>query len=361
MAGKRGYEAARRMRERAPEQRGGNEPHQEHFVRDGKALADHVDGYLDYMRMLNRTRSAVAGDWNSLKYFMRWAHEREITHPEHVTFAVLQNYQRWLWRYRKTNGKPLSVSSQRSRLGAVKTFFSWLCKQHIIAANPASDLDLPRAEKRLPEEALSIAQIEAVLCVPDVHDHLGLRDRAMLELFYSTGIRRTEMARLELADLNREKRILWIRYGKGNKDRVVPVGARALRWVEKYIENVRPLLVVDPAQQTLFLTGYGQAFNHEALGNKVRYIMSKADTGRAHGGCHLLRHTCATHMHEGGADIRFIQELLGHEHLNTTAVYTKVSIEKLQEVHTNTHPAESRNRTKPAPQNDAEAPENPSF
>ena len=341
MAGKRGYEAVRNLRARPPEKRGGQDPTPEHFDKDGLTLAVYADRFLDHMRILNRTPKAVRSHWHGVKYFLRWAQERDLVRPHQVTHPILQGYQRSLWRYRKANGKPLSVSSQRSRLGAVKTFFSWLCKEHVIEANPASDLELPKAERRLPIEALSVAQVETILAVPDVADPLGIRDRALLELLYSTGIRRTETARLRLADLNREKRILWVRFGKGRKDRVVPVGHRALAWVEKYIEDVRPLLAVDPAEQSLFLTGYGEAFNEDVLGRRVHDYIVKAGIAREGIGPHLLRHTCATHMLEGGADIRFIQQLLGHEKLETTAIYTEVNIDQLQAVHARTHPAET--------------------
>lgn len=344
MAGKRGYEAVRILRARPPEKRGGQESPPEHFDKDGLTLAVYADRFLDHMRMLNRTPKAVRSHWHGVKYFLRWAQERDLVRPHQVTHPILQGYQRALWRYRKANGKPLSVSSQRSRLGAVKTFFSWLCREHVIEANPASDLELPRAEKRLPIEALSVAQVEAVLAVPDVADPLGIRDRALLELLYSTGIRRTETARLRVGDLNREKRILWVRFGKGRKDRVVPVGHRALGWVEKYIEDVRPLLAVDPAEQALFLTGYGEAFNEDVLGRRVHDTIVKAGIEREGIGPHLLRHTCATHMLEGGADIRFIQQLLGHEKLETTAIYTEVNIDQLQAVHARTHPAETHGK-----------------
>lgn len=342
MAAKSGKEAIPILRARSREKRGGSAAPAEDFVRGENSLATHVDAYLDHMRMLNRTPKAVRSQWNALKYFLRWAHERDLTGPDQVRFAVLESYQRFLWRYRKANGKPLSVSSQRGRLGAVKTFFSWLCREHVLDANPAADIELPRAEKRLPGEALSTREIEAVLALPDITDPLGIRDRAILELFYSTGLRRVELARAHLAELNREKRILWVRQGKGRKDRVVPVGMRALAWVEKYIDDVRPLLLVDPAEPALFLTGYGQGFNEDVLGRKVREYILAADPERTSGGCHLLRHTCATHMLEGGADIRFIQQLLGHEKLETTAIYTHVSIEQLKSVHARTHPAETR-------------------
>jgi integrase/recombinase XerD len=192
-------------------------------------------------------------------------------------------------------------------------------------------------EKRLPTQALSLAQVEALLAVPNVVDPLGVRDRAMLELFYSCGLRRAELCRLELSDLNPERRTLTIRKGKGKKDRVVPVGLRAIHWLERYLKEVRPCLCLDTRTPALFLTGYGEAFNPDVVSRMVAGWIKKV-TGRV-ASCHLLRHTCATHMLEGGADIRYIQQLLGHEKLETTAIYTEVSIKQLQEVHTRCHPS----------------------
>lgn len=170
-------------------------------------------------------------------------------------------------------------------------------------------------------------------------------------MFYSCGLRRAELARLELTDLNRDRRTLQIRQGKGNKDRVIPIGTRALAWAERYLNEVRPRLCLDTRQRALFLTGYGGPFNPDVLSRMVAGFMRKAQLGRP-GSCHLFRHTCATHLLEGGADIRYIQQLLGHEKLETTAIYTEVSITQLQLVHARCHPAE---RAPAARADDAEA------
>jgi len=343
---KTGYNAVRWMRMRAQDKRGGNEKPSDGFTRQGPTLAALADEYLERLRVLNRTPSAVASRRNELKPFLAWSEERGLLHARQITRTILESYQRRLWTHRKKNGRPLGVTTQRARLGCVMNFFAWLCKQRLLEANPASELELPRCGKRLPVEALSAAQVEAVLSQPDIGDPLGIRDRAILELFYSTGIRRAELARLEVGDLNREKRLLRVRQGKGRKDRVVPVGARALRWAGKYIEDVRPLLMVNASEQTLFLSGYGEAFNPDVLGRKVVEYVGNSGVGRK-GGAHLLRHTCATHMLEGGADIRYIQQLLGHEKLETTAIYTEVSIVQLQAVHARCHPAEQPGLSRP--------------
>ena len=138
-------------------------------------------------------------------------------------------------------------------------------------------------------------------------------------------MRRAELCRLELSDLNAERRTLHVRKGKGKKDRMVPVGGRAAQWVERYLREVRPRLCLDTRTQALFLTGYGGPFNPDVLSRMVSAWLRQGRPAQKKGCCHVLRHTCATHMLENGADIRFIQQLLGHEKLDTTAIYTEVS------------------------------------
>lgn len=165
----------------------------------------------------------------------------------------------------------------------------------------------------------------------------GIRDRALLETLYSTGMRRAELAALTIADWNRERGSVSIRQGKGGRDRVVPIGARAALWLANYVEAVRPDLARDPDDGTLFLTDYGEPFLKNRMGDLVRRYLDWSGI-RTPGACHLLRHACATHMLENGADIRFIQALLGHADLRSTQIYTQVSIAKLREVHAATHP-----------------------
>jgi integrase/recombinase XerD len=255
----------------------------------------------------------------------------------------LEAFQRYLWRYERPGGKGsagkrLGWSTQRQRIGCLKDWFRWLTRQNVILHNPASELELPRMEKRLPTQALTLAQVDRLLAVPDVADPLGVRDRAMLQVFYSTGIRRAELCSLEMADVNPERGTLTVRRGKGKKDRVVPLGGRAASWVARYVREVRPRLSLDTRTQALFLSGYGEAFNPDVVSRMVSSWIRAAGLG-GKGSCHLLRHSCATHMLEGGADIRYIQQLLGHEKLETTAIYTEVTIRQLLEVHARCHPA----------------------
>ena len=173
---------------------------------------------------------------------------------------------------------------------------------------------------------------------PNLADPLGLRDRAILETLYSTGMRRLELINLKLYDLDTERGTILIRQGKGKKDRVIPIGDRALAWTQKYLEKSRPKLVAEPDDGTVFLTAQGEPFSRDHLSDAVRTHILAAQLGKT-GACHLFRHTMATLMLEGGADIRFIQQMLGHADLSTTQIYTQVSIRLLKQIHSATHPA----------------------
>jgi integrase/recombinase XerD len=148
-----------------------------------------------------------------LSYLVAWLAERGITRPADVTRPVLESYQRWLFHYRKTNGDPLSFRSQSQRLLAVRAFFKWAAKQRHVLHNPASEIELPKAERRLPRPALTAAEAELVLAQPDLGTPTGVRDRAILEVFYSTGIRRFELAALGLTDIDCERATLLVRQG----------------------------------------------------------------------------------------------------------------------------------------------------
>ena len=348
MAGKKGIGAVAHLANRTKGQRGGNAPQVESFDRQAPdSMAVWRDAYLDALAARNYSTQTREGRHNALRHFLAWAAERDLARVSQITRPILESYQRWLWRYTRPGGRRLGWSTQRGRLGVLKDWFKWLTRRNVILHNPASELELPRMEKRLPTAALTIAQVEALMRIPHVADPLGVRDRAMLELFYSTGLRRFELCGLELAEFNPERRTLTVRRGKGHKDRVVPVGGRAIVWIERYLKEVRPRLCLDTRVQSLFLTGYGEAFNPDVVSRMVREWMEAAGL---RGSCHLLRHTCATHMLEGGADIRYIQQLLGHAKLETTAIYTEVSIRQLQEVHARCHPA-AREPEAPQPLN----------
>jgi integrase/recombinase XerD len=334
---------------------------------DPQGMAVLLDKFLEWMRVTNYSSQTVDNRKLYLSYFIIWAEERGLTRPNEITKPILERYQRFLYHYRKADGNPLSFRSQSSRLVPVRAWFKWLTKNNHILYNPASELELPRLERRLPKHVLTIRESEAVLAVPNVTDSLGLRDRAILETLYSTGIRRMEVVNLKLYDMDVDRGTLMVRQGKGKKDRMVPIGKRAIGWIEKYITEVRPRLIVDPNDVTLFLTHLGEGFTTNRLTQMVREYVDAADIGKR-GSCHLFRHTMATLMLENGADVRFIQAMLGHAKLETTQIYTQVSIRKLKEIHEATHPAKmNREEIDALPEDPAkptsdrpETPDNPS-
>jgi len=243
-----------------------------------------------------------------------------------------------VFHYRKKNGEPLSFTGQHDRLVPLRVWFKWMARNHHILHNPASELELPRLGVRLPKAVLTASEAEQVMQQTKIHDPLGLRDRAILETLYSTGMRRLELVRLTLWDLDLERATVAIRQGKGKKDRIIPLGDRTALWVRKYLDESRPHLASEPDDKTVFVSNAGEPLSLDYLTEMVRGYVDAADVGKR-GACHLFRHTMATLMLEGGADIRFIQAMLGHADLKTTQIYTHVAIRQLQEIHRATHPA----------------------
>jgi integrase/recombinase XerD len=294
--------------------------------------------YLSWTSVKNYSEVTVRNRRVHIGFFLHWCAERGLQEPVEVTRPILERYQRYLFHYRKKNGQPLSFHSQHTRLAPVRVWFRWMVRQNYLLANPASEIELPRIGYRLPN-VLSIAEAEQVISQPDIHDPLGLRDRAILETLYSTGVRRLELIHLKLYDLDLARGIVTIRQGKGKKDRVIPIGDRAVAWIEKYLADARPRLVVEPDTGILFLTADGEEIGRDHLTFMARGYIAQAKIGKT-GACHLFRHTMATLMLEGGADIRFIQQMLGHAKLSSTQIYTQVSIRMLKQVHSMTHPAQ---------------------
>ena len=310
--------------------------------------------FLDWMAARRFSPHTVKNRRIELNYFIDWCEERGINRPDEVTRSMLERYRQHVFHYRRRHaggrdapeGQPLSFQTQAKRLISVRMFFQWLARHHHLLYNPASELELPRPEQRLPRHILTVAEVGQVLNAIDTAEPTGkgVRDRAMLETLYSTGMRRAELVSLRIDDVDLERGTVLIRQGKGAKDRMVPVGSRACAWIGKYLYGVRPLYIDDVDNRTLFLARHGEGMQGKQLSVIVKKAIEAAHLERfqdthPNAACHLFRHACATHMLENGADIRYIQALLGHEDLSTTEIYTRVSILQLKAVHERTHPA----------------------
>ena len=304
---------------------------------DPRGFSTMASQYLEWMAIKNYSPRTVENRHLYLGYFITWCEERGVTRPQEVTKPILERYARWLYHLRREDGRPLSFRAQHSRLVPVRAFFKWAARQNLLLFNAASELELPKLEQRLPKAVLTAAEADQVLNQPDVEDVLGVRDRSILEVLYSTGMRRAEVIGLGRYDLDVDRGTVMVRQGKGRKDRMIPIGERALAWLDRYVTEVRPELVVEPDDGTLFLTNEGTPFTPSRMTQLVRGYVVAAELGKS-GACHLFRHTMATLMLEGGADIRFIQQMLGHAKLETTQIYTQVSIRQLKKIHSATHP-----------------------
>lgn len=304
---------------------------------DPRGLVVMMRSYLEWLQVRGYSAWLQKTVQPMLSGFIVWCQERSVTRPGEVTKPMIEAFQRHLFHQRKTNGQPLSLRTQRWQLTHVKQFFRWMSRQSYILANPAADIELPRKPQTVPRDVLTADEVEQILAVPDVETPLGLRDRALIETLYSTGLRRSELLGLTIHDVDFSRGTVLVRQGKGRRDRMVPIGERALGWVRKYQEDVRPELVGQADDGTLFLSYKGTRLVPDFLTRHLRKLIEAAGIEKK-GSVHVFRHTAATLMLEGGADIRFIQQMLGHAKLETTEIYTRVSIGQLKAIHDATHP-----------------------
>lgn len=304
---------------------------------DPKGLFVAMERYLEHLGVQGHTPMGIHNVERYLRAFMRWGEPLALVRPAQIAKTDIESYQRYLFHHRKANGEPLSVFSQRSALVPVRGFFRWLAREKDVPCDPAADVALPRVQHVLPHQILTAREAERVLRQPDTRRPQGVRDRAMLEVFYSTGLRRMELAGLRVSDVDEERGMLFVSQGKWGKDRWVPISDRALAWVRRYREGARSATAPLGDNDTLFLTRNGKPFNESWLSTIISNHVGKARLGKS-GSCHLFRHTMATLMLENGADIRFIQAMLGHADLKSTQIYTHVAIGQLKAIHAATHP-----------------------
>ena len=239
--------------------------------------------------------------------------------------------------------RPITPGTRSTYLCAVKRFFAFLDRRSVILRNPAKHIRLPRV-RRLPGFVPTPKQVARLLDTPPAGSAIGLRDRALLETFYGTGVRMGECRGLDVEDIDLQKRTLFVRGGKGRKDRMLPVPRGTLEALERYIRTGRPALQHDPKRRALFLTRRGNRIGTAMLSRLIKDYGAAAGISRLH--AHALRHACATHLLQGGADIVHVQRILGHSQVTTTADYVKVYIGDLKKVIENKHPREKQYRRK---------------
>lgn len=288
---------------------------------------------MDYLYYLKVERGLSENTINSygidLKLFLEYLRENEIPSFKQVNKEVIVNYMQSEKNNNKANPSILrSVSSLRK-------FFQYLAQEKIIEKDPMLLIDTPKKKQHLPQ-VLTKEEVEKLLRSPNTGQVLGLRDRAMLELMYATGLRISEIINLKLEDLHLTMGTLQT-LGKGHKERIVPVGDEAIKWVNRYLEEARPKLLKQKRSNYLFLNFHGNNLTRQGVWKNLKAEVRKAGIQK-NITPHTLRHSFATHILENGADLRIVQELLGHADISTTQIYTHLSNKQLADIYNRAHP-----------------------
>jgi integrase/recombinase XerD len=274
---------------------------------------------------------------SDVRSFVDWLNGRGIELTRVRTDDLLA-YQSELYAFRTAEGRPYALGTQRAKLTSVRSFFRFLYRHHFVLSDPAAALELPRQEARLPRVVLTKNETLRILAaVVRAKTPKALRDRAILETLYGTGVRVSELSKLGLYDVDTEERVVKVILGKGKKDRNVPLTRAGARAIEDYLVKGRPALVGKKRVPFLFVASRGGYLHRALVGLIVQHWAKKAGI-KKRVTCHTFRHTVATHLLKGGADIRQIQALLGHRSLSTTERYTRVELSDLKRVIRRAHP-----------------------
>ncbi len=298
-----------------------------------------IKDYLNYLHALGRSYYTVRDATFVLRSFNRFLEETGVYEVTDLTRDVLEEYRQELAFSLTAKGKPLAVRTQVKRLGTAKGFTRYLKEMDYFVRDPGETLKLPKEPKSLPRVIMDQEDVQKMLNAPDIHTNRGYRNRVILELLYDTAIRRLEVALLKLSDLDLKAGYIHV-HGKGDKDRVVPVSKRVCGIIHNYILLVRPAFIKGDDPGYLILNRWGGQMNPNSVWAVVKRCGALAGITK-NVSTHTFRHTCATHMLRNGAPIRHLQEMLGHESLESTQIYTRVTINDLKNVHAKYHPGDT--------------------
>ena len=301
----------------------------------------YVEKSLDHLGTMNLSPITIQKHRYMLGLFRAYLDELGILEVQKVTPEMLRDYQAAIVERVNWKGEPINAFSRNGILKSVKYFFRFLCEENYLLSDPARGLRYAKTPKRLTRTILTAGEMKKLLGAPDTRTALGYRDRTILELMYSTGLRKSEVNRLHVSDVDTTDGFARVNEGKGAKDRVVPLGRIASRWVENYIKSVRPMFlgIRNQVHPYLFVTSRGYPFSTSAVWGVVTRHAKGAGLEKKVTP-HALRHTCATLMMKNRANVRHIQELLGHNSLESTQVYAQVSVVDLKDAHKKYHPRE---------------------
>ncbi len=298
-----------------------------------------IIAYLRHLLVIGRSPNTLKGRKYDLAEFRRFLEKEAVYMPEEITDDIMKEYQEELAFRITAKGNPLAPRSQAQLLGVAKSFTRYLKENDYILYDPGEKIKVPKKPKRLPRVILSNTEVNTLINTPDTRTNPGYRDRIILEILYDTAIRRAEITDIRISDIDLESGYIHVT-GKGDKDRVVPLSERVCDMVKNYILFARPTFIKGDDPGYLILNRWGK----KMFGNGIWCVVkrySKIAGLKNSVTTHTFRHTCATHMLRNGAPVRHLQEMLGHESLESTQIYTRVTINDLKDVHSKYHPGEN--------------------
>jgi integrase/recombinase XerD len=311
-------------------------------------IGEAIERYRSQLELLNYSPATIAAYCRSLERFGAFLTESGAGRAEAgdlaaVTSQQIHNYQRDIF-YRPTiHGTTRSPKTQNQLLVAVKNLFAFLREEGFITRDPTAELHYAREPQTLPRNILTPQEARRVIEAADIQTVIGFRDRTLLEVLYATGIRKGELLALTAGNVNLEEELLRINHGKGAKDRVAPLSSVACRFLETYLNAIRPRLLRNRATDRLFLSSQARPLGRTTLDAIISKYAKLARIGKRVT-CHVWRHTCATHLLQNKANLRHVQEILGHRSLATTERYLRVTITELKEAHRKFHPREKSSK-----------------
>lgn len=295
------------------------------------SLFDFVEEYLSALKFeRNLSENTLSAYRTDLSSFIRYCESKKILDPDSITENIAAGF------FKELLDAGLSATSSSRYFSSIKGFFIYLIENNFINQDPMAVLEAPKSRRTLPSY-LTISEIDLIFEVPDVNDKFGLRDRTLMEVMYSCGLRVSELINLNLSDLYLDSEVIKV-FGKGSKERFVPIGSSAINWLNKYFQEARPLLI-KPREtgNYVFLNSRGTKLSRMGIWKILRRYASEAGVEKeVHP--HIFRHSFATHLLEGGADLRAVQEMLGHVSISTTQIYTHVDREFVKQEHKQYHP-----------------------
>jgi len=300
-------------------------------------LFKHIDSFLDHMRVEKSASSLTLVSYRSdLSQFFSFMADKYETPREEIPSELFNHKSvREYLAYLQQQG--LSRATMARKLAALRSFVRYLCRENVLSGNPIAAVATPKQDKKLPRFLYPV-EIEMLITAPDITSTAGKRDRAVLETLYATGIRVSELVGIDLKDIDLANAVVKVR-GKGNKERIVPLGRKSLESLTVYINDARIVFARKASENSnaLFLNKYGKRLSDRSIRNILnKYVEEVALNQKVNP--HMLRHSFATHLLNNGADLRSVQELLGHVKLSTTQIYTHLTRENIKNVHNETHP-----------------------